>query len=217
MAQHREPPAYQEYASTMLAKIAFRSMSMEARGLLYTMRLECWANLKLPREAEQLSNILGKPVTSEALRAVSQFFEIVDDFIICPELEDYRAHLEERKKKQSEGGKAGAKITNKMRRGRSNSKPTSDPAGNSQVPRQGSDESLVQSSTEKQSQNQLIGSGLNYLNEDGTNPPLDEFANEAVAVCSKCSGEGCDWCKKSRGSGRVWSGKDKIKPKILNG
>lgn len=191
MAQNREPPAYQEYASTMLAKIAFRSMSLEARGLLYTMRLECWANQKLPREAEQLSNVLGKTVTSEALRAVSHFFEIVDDLIICPELEDYRAHLEEIRRKQSEGGKAGAKTTNRKRRGGNKPESTSNP----QVPRRGSDESLVQSSTEKQSQNQLIERDLNFLNEDGTDPLLNDLSTDVVAVCSRCSGEGCSWCK----------------------
>ena len=196
MAQHREPPAYQEYASTMLAKIGFRSMSMEARGLLYTMRLECWANLKLPREAEQLSNVLGKPVTSEALRAVSQFFEIVDDFIICPELEDYQSHLEDRRKKQSEGGKAGAKITNKKRRDDNKRSSKTNQAGNSQVPRQGSDESLVQSSSEKQSQNQLIEKDSNFLNQDGTDPLLNDPPTKIVAACAKCSGEGCNWCQR---------------------
>lgn len=204
MTQNREPPAYQEYASAMLARIAFRSMSMEARGLLYTMRLECWANQKLPSEAKQLSDVLGKPVTSEILRAVSQFFEIVDGLIICPELENYRDHLEDRRRKQSEGGKAGARITNKKRRGGNKPKTTSNPAGNSQVPRQGRDESLVQSSTEKQSQNQLIEKGFNYLNVDGVDPLLDELPADAVTVCSRCSGEGCSWCKTN--SYRVGSG-----------
>mgnify|MGYP007026270862 FL=1 len=54
MTQNRKPPAYQEYASTMLADISFRSMNMEARGLLYTMRLECWANGRMPSEIESL-------------------------------------------------------------------------------------------------------------------------------------------------------------------
>ena len=110
MAQNRKPPAYQEYASTMLANISFRSMNMEARGLLHTMRLECWANYELPSDLELLSSVLGKPVTP------------------------------------GKGGKRGAETTNINRKA----------TGNPQVSRQGSDESLVQSNTTKQSQDQLI-------------------------------------------------------------
>jgi hypothetical protein len=190
MAQNRRPPAYQEYASEMLAHIDFRAMSMEARGLLYTMRLECWANRKLPIDIEILSEILGKPVTPALLEAVRNFFKFSDNEINCPELDDYRNHLEDRKKKQSAGGKIGAKATNKKRRSGKNSNSASNSTGNSQVPWQGSGESLVQSSSEKQSQNQLIERDFSYLNEDGTDPLLDDLPT----VCLKCSGEGCDWC-----------------------
>ena len=169
MAQNRKPPAYQEYASTMLADIDFRSMTMEARGLLYTMRLECWANQKLPSDIEILSTVLGKPVKPDMLKAVDSFFEVKDDQITSPELENYRAYLEERREKQSKGGKKGAKATNTKRKA----------TGNSQVPRRVSDESLVQSSSTKQSQNKLIvGNNYNYLNKDGIDPLDAELATD---------------------------------------
>ena len=169
MAQNRKPPAYQEYASTTLANISFRSMNMEARGLLHTMRLECWANYELPSDLELLSSVLGKPITPDLLKAVGSFFDIDDKRITCPELEDYRAHLKERREKQSKGGKKGAETTNNKRKA----------TGNSQVPRRVSDESLVQSSSTKQSQNKLIvGKNYNYLDKDGIDPLDAELASD---------------------------------------
>ena len=46
--QNRKPPAYQEYAATILAQLPFRAMNLQDRGLLFTMRLECWVNTRLP-------------------------------------------------------------------------------------------------------------------------------------------------------------------------
>ena len=171
MAQNRKPSAFQEYASTTLANISFRSMNMEARGLLHTMRLECWANYELPSDLELLSSVLGKPVTPNLLKAVGSFFDIDDKRITCPELEDYRAHLEQRREKQSKGGKKGAETTNINRKA----------TGNPQVSRQGSDESLVQPNTTKQSQDQLIeDKGYNFLNNDGIDP-LDAELEDDIA------------------------------------
>ena len=171
MAQNRKPSAFQEYASTTLANISFRSMNMEARGLLHTMRLECWANYELPSDLELLSSVLGKPVTPNLLKAVGSFFDIDDKRITCPELEDYRAHLEQRREKQSKGGKKGAETTNNNRKA----------TGNPQVSRQGSDESLVQSNTTKQSQDQLIeDKGYNFLNDDDIDP-IDAELEDDIA------------------------------------
>ena len=155
----------------MLANISFRSMNMEARGLLHTMRLECWANYELPSDLELLSSVMGKPVKPDLLKAVGSFFDIDDKRITCPELEDYRAHLEQRREKQSKGGKRGAETTNNNRQA----------TVNPQVSRQGSDESLVQSNTTKQSQDQLIeDKGYNFLNNDGIDP-LDAELEDDIA------------------------------------
>lgn len=169
MAQNRDAPAYQEYAAAMLAQLPFRSSSLAERGLLYTMRLECWVNGMLPADPKSLARVLGYPVEEVAglLGGVMVFFHAENGFIVCPELDDYRAHLEERKRRQSEGGKTGAALTNKRRKrsggrkdkgleGKPSSKPTSEP----QVPRRGQVESLVQSSTEQPSPEKLTGGGV---------------------------------------------------------
>lgn len=169
MAQNRKAPAYQEYAATILAQIPFRTMTLQDRGLLYTMRLECWVNMRLPNNHNDLAKVLGVPVAEvmTSLPAVMPFFAIDDDFIISHELEDYRKHLADRKLKQSQGGKNGSTITNskrscaaKVRDEDSSSTLSSNLPTNStttsQVPRQGEFESSVQSNTEKPSQTQFI-------------------------------------------------------------
>jgi uncharacterized protein YdaU (DUF1376 family) len=110
MAQNREPPAFQEYAAAMMAKTDYRLMSLAGRGLLYTMRLECWVNRRLPPDAPRLARVLGFDVAEVAalIPEVQPFFAIDDEGLFCPELEDYREHVDDRRKKQSEGGKQTA-------------------------------------------------------------------------------------------------------------
>lgn len=54
MSQNRDAPAYQEYAATILAQLSFRTMTLQERGLLYTMRLECWVNMRLPQNTPKV-------------------------------------------------------------------------------------------------------------------------------------------------------------------
>jgi len=153
--QNRKPPAYQEYAATILTNLSFRGMTLQERGLLYTMRLECWQNVRLPENHNKLAEVLGRPAAeiANSLNAVMPFFDLQDGFIICPELEDYRTHLADIRKKQSKGGKRGSAITNSKRCLKTiNNGITS----TLQLPRQGSNESLVQSSTKQLSQTQSI-------------------------------------------------------------
>jgi uncharacterized protein YdaU (DUF1376 family) len=165
MSQNRDAPAYQEYAATILAQLPFRTMTLQDRGLLYTMKLECWVNVRLPNNHNDLAKVLGLTVAEVAgsLAAVMPFFEVVDGYIVSPELENYRAHLADRKNKQSQGGKRGSAITNGKR-----SRPaktvdagvSSTPSSTPRVSRRGRVESLVQPSTAKPSQNQLAGKAV---------------------------------------------------------
>lgn len=166
MSQNRDAPAYQEYAAAILAQLPFRTMTLQDRGLLYTMKLECWVNVRLPQNQNHLAKVLGLPVgeVAASLAAVMPFFEVVDGFIICPELEGYRAYLADRKIKQSHGGKLGSKITNGKRKRPAkaagygdSSTSASTPTSNSRHTRRGGVESLVQPSTDKPSQNQSPG------------------------------------------------------------
>ena len=108
--QNRDAPAYQEYAASMMAKIDYRTMTLEARGLLYTMRLECWVNDRLPANPHSLGKVLGfsEEEITRALPAVLPFFVEQDGFYSSPELDSYKLHLVESKKKMSDGGKKSA-------------------------------------------------------------------------------------------------------------
>ena len=56
-SQNRPPPAFQEYASDTLANIEFRLLSLPERGLRATMRLECWVNVYVPANPQELAKI----------------------------------------------------------------------------------------------------------------------------------------------------------------
>jgi hypothetical protein len=93
------------------------------------MRLECWVNGSLPSDPPVLAKLLGfgTDEVERALPQVSAFFAFDAGTVRCPELDSYRAHLEERRQRQSMGGKAGAAKTNKGRSGSTASGPTASP------------------------------------------------------------------------------------------
>lgn len=114
MAQNRQPPAYQEYAASIMARVEYRAMSLAHRGLLYTLRLECWINHTLPENPATLAKVIGFDAAeiASALPSVLPFFSVKDGLISCPELDDYREHINGIRNRQSEGGKQGAAVTN---------------------------------------------------------------------------------------------------------
>ena len=114
--QNRTAPAYQEYAANIIARISYRAMTLPQRGLLYSMRLECWVNQYLPETPSVLARILGFDVAEVAaeLPYVMPFFEVEDGRIFAPDLEAYRARLDARKEAQA----AAAQATNQKRWGR---------------------------------------------------------------------------------------------------
>lgn len=174
MAQNRPPPAFQEYAASILANHSFRVLSLAERGLWHTMRLECWVNHSLPADPATLARVLGftgEEVT-RALPAVMPFFAQSNGSLICPELDDYRAHISEQREKQSAGGKNGAAKTNAKFK-TSGSKATQGikaDTGNPQVTRDITRESLVQLSTAQPSQTQSL--------EEGITPAVDPWLSD---------------------------------------
>lgn len=140
MAQNRDAPAFQEYASSMMATVAYRTMTLAERGLLYSLRLECWVNRRLPADPAKLARVIGFDAleVQRALPAVMPFFDISDEEIFSPELDDYRAYLEDRHERQSKGGKRGAEKTNDKRKAapdKGGRTATATPTGNPQAPR----------------------------------------------------------------------------------
>ncbi len=160
MVQHRKAPAYQEYAATLLVNKQFRLMTLAERGLLYTLKLECWENVEIPANEADMAKYLGYDLSELKLALtarVKAFFTEHNGFYTSNELEDYRQHLEDRKAKQSEGGKKGAAKTNKRFK---QVQPIDNASENNvQVPRRGSCESLVQYSKDKYSKTQSLDNG----------------------------------------------------------
>lgn len=110
----RRPPAYQEYASDVLANETFSDMTLAERGLWLTMRLQCWVNDSVPADPEGVARVLH--LDHEAVKAawtqrvMSFFAEHPErgDRLTCPELDTYRADMERRRQTKSEAGKKGA-------------------------------------------------------------------------------------------------------------
>jgi len=111
MSQNRPPPAFQEYAASMLSNMTFRMMSLSGRGLLYTLRLEYWIGNPLPSDSEKLSKVLGlkNSEVASAIKELGELISVEQGFIRIHELDDYRSHLDDQRRKKSEGGKEGAR------------------------------------------------------------------------------------------------------------
>ncbi|RRS00051.1 hypothetical protein EIP75_22885 [Aquabacterium soli] len=119
MAQNRSAPAFQEYAANMLALAEYRMATLAERGLLGTMRNECWVNGRVPADPVKLAKYLG--LTAEEVvtclpGVMWMFLQSACGFhLTCPELDAYRHELDLRKQRMSEGGKAGAEKAKKKR------------------------------------------------------------------------------------------------------
>ena len=116
--QNRNAPAYMEYAASMMARFEYRTLTLEERGLLYTLRLECWVNQNLPQEPVKLAKALGLPIESVQTllpNIIEPFFKKVGDFLQSPDLEDYRLTVQDTRNAQSEGGRK-ARQNDKLKR-----------------------------------------------------------------------------------------------------
>lgn len=114
MTPNRTAPAYQEYAAAMMSRFEYRTLTLAQRGLLYSMRLECWVNQFLPESPEIMARILGFDPAEIAAEVpfVMSFFDVKNGRIFAPDLEAYRARVEGIRDRQS----AAAKGTNAKRK-----------------------------------------------------------------------------------------------------
>ena len=115
----RPPPAYQEYASDMLADIDYRSMTLGERGLFHTLRLECWVNGKVHSDFRRLAVTLNIPEASlekAFTPLVEGKFKIVGDCYVSEELENYREELLDRHGRMAAGGSVGGRRTQQNHR-----------------------------------------------------------------------------------------------------
>lgn len=172
MSQNRPPPAFMEYAAANLANIRFRTMSLSARGLLYTMKLECWVNHELPSSAPMLAKVIGYDTAEVAasLSEVMPFFREENGLLMSPELEDYRAHLTRIRDAQAKGGQKGAAKTNSKHKSPESKagQASKGDSGKPRVTRESSCESLIQSNPSKPNPTQSLEKGsadIDWLND----------------------------------------------------
>ena len=93
----RPAPAYQEYASDILANRSYRAMSMAERGLWDTIRKECWVNGSVPSSVPVLAKYLG--IDANHLQqllspTLISWFNITNEDITSPEIDTYRLKIE---------------------------------------------------------------------------------------------------------------------------
>lgn len=109
----KRPCAFQEYASNMLANRKYQKMSLAEKGAYHLLRLECWVNDSVPANIAALSEIIDASAeeTEKILTAIKPLFEVKDDVMTCPLLDDYWQSLLEKRLKMSVGGAKGGKST----------------------------------------------------------------------------------------------------------
>lgn len=109
LGEGRDAPAFQEYAASMMSRFEYRALSLSSRGLLYTLRLECWVNQRLPSDPTKLAKVLGldKGEVVTLLPELTAFFKTEGEWLHSPDLEGYRKTIQDRRNRQSEGGKEG--------------------------------------------------------------------------------------------------------------
>jgi uncharacterized protein YdaU (DUF1376 family) len=124
-------PWFRMFAAHYLADRNFRTISLEERGLILSMLLECWASIDIPKNPSELSQILGVPVdqvkralTSKAL----SFFDERGGSYHSRFLDDQRNKFLEERKAKKEGGLKGAAIK-KMKKSGFYGEPIGQPEG----------------------------------------------------------------------------------------
>lgn len=159
----------------MLASMPFREASLAARGLLWTIRLECWVNGKVPADPRRLARVLGvSDDLTPLLAEVVSFFDVEREHMTCPELEGYREELNDRRARLSAAGKSGAEKTNEAKKDKKSATPSASPSATPS----GSSRPLStdQDSTDQTSQNRSLEEPIipddfvsDYENHERTN------------------------------------------------
>ena len=108
----KDVPYFQLFAANFLAKREYKLMGIDERGLFISIYMECWVNRSVPADPEELAKYLGftcDQIKNGLTKRVMSFLIKADGNLIAPELEGYREDFYERRKKQSAGGKDGAR------------------------------------------------------------------------------------------------------------
>lgn len=106
-------PWFRLYAANFQSDRQYRMMSLEERGLLFTLLLECWISVDVPSSTEEIAAFTGysQAAVNEAFTGrVQSYFRVDESAIVSPYLEEERQGYKDRQRKQIEGGKLGAAI-----------------------------------------------------------------------------------------------------------
>jgi uncharacterized protein YdaU (DUF1376 family) len=156
----KRAPAFQCYASNIIANKQYRLMTLIERGIFTSIYYECWANDTVPADPNELARYLGystEDIKTGLTHRVLSFFDKRGSEFFSPELDDYRAALNERNLKKSEGGKKGAEQK------RNNALEVSTKAQG--TPKGRPERSLVQTKPNQTNQNQSAGTGLSATHD----------------------------------------------------
>jgi hypothetical protein len=112
------PPAYQCYASDLLASEWYFTMSAEARGVYHSICLGCWVNDTVPRDPSTLAALVRLPESAVAavLTRLLELRQIVTwpldaSRLHMPALTEQMAVLMERRARNVVAGRKGGQTT----------------------------------------------------------------------------------------------------------
>lgn len=111
-SQKATSPAFAVYASDLMANRAYRLMTLTERGLLLSIMCETWVNGSVPADPDDLAQLLGQSQEAVKIALTDRVKAHLDERnseFTCPEIEAYRARIENRRQVMSKAGKKGAK------------------------------------------------------------------------------------------------------------
>ena len=114
----RDPPAFQCYASDILADEAFSEACASERGVLFSMLMYCWVNRSVPAAPTRMARLLkltdGEVAAALAGQLIARHFVASGDNEVrfhCPELDRQRTERKAYFEGQAQRGRLGGRRT----------------------------------------------------------------------------------------------------------
>lgn len=126
-------PWFKVFSTHFLADRDYRVTSLEERGLIFSMLLECWSSLDVPTDSQELSQVIGVPkeqVARALTPKVLTFFKTRDQSYFSEYLEKQRNSFLQARSEQIAGGIKGAAIK-RSKKIQKEGQPLGEPEGSS--------------------------------------------------------------------------------------
>ena len=124
-------PWFRLFSSHYLADRDYRLSSLDERGLIFSMLLECWSSCDVPKDCLELSQVIGVPkdqVDRALTPKVTSFFKTRDGFYYSEYLEQQRSVFLLTRTEQRAGGLKGVAIR-KIKKSEKEGLPLGQPEG----------------------------------------------------------------------------------------